>query len=148
MLGDTLATEKSISEIKSVIKQNNMPKSIEEYAFGHMYFWAKDTILAEKHWRQAYHLDPENFDVITNLTWILIRSGINVEEGLELSQENLKKYPDNNFLLWMKGLGLYKSGKYEEALRILKETDDKYMGYLKDLKDDIKEVEQALANHK
>jgi TolB-like protein len=144
--GDTIAAEKSISEIKSVIKKNNYPKSIEEYAFGHMYLWARDTIMAEKHWRLSYNLDPENFDIVTNLIWVLVRAGINVTEGLELSQKCLIKYPDNNFLLWMKGLALYKSGKYEEALAILKETDEKYMGYLKDLKDDLKRAEQAVAN--
>jgi len=43
---------------------------------------------------------------------------INVEEGLELAQKGLKKYPDSRFLLWMKGLALHKSGKHEEALKI------------------------------
>ena len=148
MSGDTTAAERSISEIKSVIKKNNFPKSIEEYAFGHMYLWARDTIMAEKHWRQSYNLDPDYFDVISNLIWVLIRSGINVREGLELAQRNLIKYPDNNFLLWMKGLALYKSGRYEEALVILKDTDEKYMGYLKDLKDDLKKAEQAISNQK
>ena len=146
MSGDTIAAEQSISEIKSVIKKNNYTKSIEEFAFGHMYLWARDTIMAEKLWRQSYNLDSGNFDVVSNLIWVLIRAGINVREGLELSERSLIKYPDNNFLLWMKGLALYKSGRYEEALAILKETDDKYMGYLKDLKDDLKRAEQAVAN--
>jgi TolB-like protein len=149
MSGDTLATRKSITEIRSVLKQNNFPKSVEEYVFGQMYFWAKDTITAEKHWRKSYNLDPENIDNIANLIQALLRSGINVREGLELAQKNLSKYPDNNFFLWMKGLGYYKSGKYQEALVILKEADDNYMGYLKDLKDDIKKAGMAarIAGH-
>jgi hypothetical protein len=46
----------------------------------------------------------------------------------------------------MNGLALHKSGKNEQALKILKEVDANYMGYLKDLKNDIKEVEQSIAN--
>ena len=113
-----------------------------------MYLCAKDTITAEKHWRKAYNLDPENLDRISNLTWVLIRSGINIEEGLELSQKGLKKDPDSDFLLWMKGLALHKLGKHEEALKILKEADEKCIGYNKDLKEDIKEVEQTVASQK
>ena len=148
MAGDTIAAEKSLSEIKSVIKERKLPVSIEEYAIGYMYLWAKDTIMAEKHWRKAYNLDPENPDRISDFIWLLIRSGINVEEGLELSQKSLKKIPDSNFLLWMNGLALHKSGKNAEALKMLKEADEKYMGYLKEFKDDLKEVELAVANQK
>jgi TolB-like protein/Tfp pilus assembly protein PilF len=148
MLKDDVATEKSLSEIRSIVKRYNAPKSIEEYSIGCMYLCAKDTIMAEKHWRKAYTLDPENLDRISNLAWVSIRSGINIEEGLELSQKGLSKDPDSYFLLWMKGLALHKSGKNEEALEILQEANEKYMGYLRDLKDDIKEVEQAVASQK
>jgi TolB-like protein len=148
MLGDTMAAGKSISEIRSMVKRYNSPKSIEEFAIAYMYMSAKDTITAEKHYRKAYNLDPENLARISNLTWVLIRSGINIEEGLELSQKGLKKYPDSDFLLWMKGLALHKLGKNAGALEILKQADGKWMGYNKDLKEDIKEVEQAIANQK
>ena len=148
MLKDTIAAEKSISEIRSLAKKYNASKSIEEYSIGYLYLCAKDTILAEEHFRKAYTLNPENLDFISKLAWVLIRPGINIEEGLELSLKGLKKDPDSYFLLWMKGLALYKTGKHEEALEILKEADEKYMGYLKDLKDDIKEVEQAIPSQK
>ena len=148
MLGDTIAVEKNISEIRSVIKRENAPKSIEEWVIGSMYLSAWDTIRAEEHYRKAYNLDPENLNRINNLTWVLIRSGINIEEGLELSQKGLKKYPDSDFLLWMKGIALHKSGKHEEALEILKKVDEMWIGYNKDLKKDIQEVEKAVANQK
>ena len=148
MLGDTIAADKSICEIRSLVKKYNYPKSVEEYGIGYMYICAKDTIRAEEHYRKAYNLDPENLDRIFNLILVLIRSGINVEEGLELSQKSLKKYPDNNFLLWMNGLALHKSGKHEEAREILEEVDEKFIGYNKDLKKDIKEVEKAISSQK
>jgi TolB-like protein len=148
MLGDSIAAAKSINEIRTIIKKYNQPQSAEEWLIGNMYLYAKDTIRVEKHWRKAYKLDPENLYRISNLTWVLIRSGINIEEGLELSQKGLKKYPDSPFLIYMKGLALHKSGKHEEALRILIEADKKYMSSRIDLKEDIKEVEQAVANQK
>ena len=113
-----------------------------------MYLWAKDTITAVEHYRKAYNLDPENLDRISDLAWLLVRSGINTEEGLELSQKGLKKYPDNSFLLWIKGLALHKSGRHEEALEILKEADERWIGYNKDLKKDINEVERSCCQSK
>ncbi len=148
MLGDTIAAEKSISELRSYVKKHNYPESTEEFAVGYVYLWGKDTIAAEKHWRKAYYLDPENLNRIFNLSVVLIRSGINIKEGLELAEKGLKIDPNRDFLLWMKGLALHKSGKYDEALIILKEADEKGIGYNKELKKDIKEVEQAVASQK
>jgi len=148
MLGDTLAVEKSISEIRSMVKRDNSPESIEEFAVGYAYLCGKDTITAEKHWRKAYNLDPENLDRISNLSWILIRSGINIKEGLELAEKGLKIDPDRQFLLWMKGLALHMSGEHDKALKILKEADEKLIGYNKELKEDIKVVEQIIASQK
>lgn len=48
----------------------------------------------------------------------------------------------------MKGLALHKSGKHEEALIVLKEAEEKSIGYLKELKNDLKEVEQTLVSLK
>lgn len=148
MLGDTLATEKSISEIRTIIKKYNQPEYIEEYYIGRMYLGAYDSIMVEKHWRKAYNLDPENPKMISNMALLLIKSEINIKEGLELSQKGLKLNPNDPMLLWAKGLALHKSGKHEEALEILKDADQKYSGYIKYLKKDLFEVEKAVANKK
>ncbi|MBN2863320.1 MAG: hypothetical protein JXN62_09180 [Bacteroidales bacterium] len=148
MLGDTIAAEESISELRSYLKTHNYSESIEEYAVGYAYLCGKDTITAEKHFRKAYNLDPENLSRISNLSWILIRSGINIEEGLELVERGLKTEPDRESLLTMKGLALHKLGKHEEALIILKEVYEKSTGYNNELEKDIKEVEQTLASLK
>jgi TolB-like protein len=155
MLGDKIALDQSISEIRSEIKKLNAPKSIEEYTFGLMYLWAKDTLMAEEHYKHAYNLDSEILFMTSDLAevimfgWVnFIRSGIIINEGLELAESGFKKYPNSSFFLWMKGLALHKSSKYKEALEMLKDADKKHMGYLKDLEEDMIEAEQAVASQK
>ncbi len=149
MMGDSAAAEKSISElIRWYEPRYTLPESTWEWGIGYLYLWGKDTITAEKHWRKAYNLDPHRLARINNLCWILIRPGINVEEGLQLSQKGLLEFPESKYLLWMKGLALHKSGKHEEALDILKEVDKKYTGYNIELCEDILEAEKAVASLK
>ena len=73
-----------------------------------------------------------------------LRSNINIEESLRLSEYGLEKRPEWNFL-WLKGLSLHKLGRHEEALAILQEVEDKWTdGYNKDLQKDLLEIKQAL----
>ncbi len=148
MLGDTLAAGNNISELRSYLSGNNYSKSFEELAVAYLYLSGKDTITAEKYSRKAYDLEPENTARIYNLSRILIRSGININEGLELAMKGLERAPDDLDLLWMKGLALHKLGKHEEALLILKEVFEKWTGYSNDLENDLKEAEQAVARQK
>ena len=148
MLGDTLAAGNNISELRSFLSGNNYSKSFEELAVAYLYLSGKDTITAEKYSRKAYDLEPENTARIYNLSRILIRSGININEGLELAMKGLERAPDDLDLLWMKGLALHKLGKHEAALLILKEVFEKRTGYSNNLEKDIKEVEQAVARQK
>lgn len=148
MLGDTLAAENNISELRSFLSRNNYTKSFEELAVSYLYLSGKDTITAEKYVRKAYNLDPENTARIYNLSHILIRSGININEGLELALKGLEIVPADLDLLWMKGLALHKLGSHEKALIILKEVFEKRTDYSNNLEKDIKEVEQAVARQK
>jgi TolB-like protein len=148
MLKDTVAVANSISEIRSLANKYKALKSDEEWAIGYMFLWAKDTIRAAEHYRNACNLNPEDLGKINDLTMTLIRAGIDIREGLELCEKGLSMKPDSKFLLWMKGLALHKTGKHEEALKILKDCEEKWLGYNKDLIKDIKAVEQAIASHK
>jgi tetratricopeptide (TPR) repeat protein len=59
---------------------------------------------------------------LNNLTWFLIDKGRNITEGLELADRALILQPDNYLYLDCKGWGLYKQGKYEEALKFLEKS--------------------------
>ncbi len=79
---------------------------------------------AEEYYRQASSLDQENPGIISNLAWFLIDRNRNLQEGLDLIQKALELSPDDFNYLDTKGWGLYKQGKYKEALEILQRSYD------------------------
>jgi Tfp pilus assembly protein PilF len=79
---------------------------------------------AEYYFRQALLLEPEKPDRLNNLSYFLIDKNRNVNEGLELIDSALKSNPDNYNYLYIEGWGLYKQGKYKEAVNILQNSWD------------------------
>jgi tetratricopeptide (TPR) repeat protein len=61
---------------------------------------------------------------LNDLAYFLINSGLNLTEGMELVKKALELSPDNYEFLHTKGWGLYKQGKYKEALDILQKSWD------------------------
>ena len=81
-----------------------------------------------------------------DLSWLLINKDINVKEGTELAQKALDIEPDNWYYLDTRGWGLYKQGRVEEALKVLKDAWEirpiyDHEGYLH-----LQEVEKALTS--
>lgn len=74
---------------------------------------------AETILRETLSLESENPIRINSLAYFLINEERNIKEGLELADIALKLRPDNYNFLHTKGWGLYKQGKYREALEIL-----------------------------
>ena len=77
---------------------------------------------AEEYYREALLLQPGNPDQLNNLAWFLIDKDRNVEEGIELSDKALNLSPDDYLIIDTKGWGLYKQGKYKEALDLLEKA--------------------------
>ena len=146
MQGDSLAIEKALSDLRAVFEKNNASESDRERYTGLMYLFAKDTLMAEKHYRKAYKLDPENLNRIIILARVLIESEINIEEGLALSEKGLNIFSDDWQLLKWKGLAFHKLGKHEEALTILNKADEMTIGYDRLLAGYLQEVEQAISS--
>jgi len=61
---------------------------------------------------------------LNNLAYFLIDKERDVNKGLELADTLLKLNPDNYAYLHTKGWGLYKQGKYNEALEVLQKSWD------------------------
>ncbi len=101
---------------------------------------------AEEHFRNTLELEPDNLYWVYEFSWFLIDNDIDIEEGLALAEKILVLYPEHWPSLDAKGWGMYKQGKYEEALKLLKDAWEirpvySHSGYLH-----IQEVEKAMAN--
>ena len=83
-------------------------------------FWIKQRNI----YRKALSVEPENPVKMNNLAYFLIDKDRNIKEGLELADKALGINPDNYVVLDSKGWGLYKQGKYQEALEILQKSWD------------------------
>jgi tetratricopeptide (TPR) repeat protein len=59
---------------------------------------------------------------INNLALFLIEKDRNINEGMDLIEKALELSPDNYLYSDTKGWGLYKQGKYKEALTILERS--------------------------
>jgi tetratricopeptide (TPR) repeat protein len=144
--GDSLGAEKNINQLKSFARDFNWSESSFEYGLGNLYLWATDSIEAEKHYRNAYNLDSSYRYYMVNLANILINAEININEGMELVEKALIKNPEYIWPIWVKGRGLYKQAKFEEAIVYLRRAEEKWTGFHKGLHADVQECEQVLAN--
>ena len=67
-------------------------------------------------------MEPENPVIINILAYFLIDKDRNINEGMELIEKALKLSPENYNYLHTEGWGLYKQGKYQEALDLLEKS--------------------------
>lgn len=145
--GDKEKANEIIAEYKT-IRQNvlHCTEAMISTGLGVIYSSAGMMDEAEDFYRQSIALEPENLIWTRDFAWFLIDNDINIEEGIQLSDYILGSFPDYWPSLDAKGWGLYKQGRYEEALKLLKDSWDlkpaySHTGYLH-----IKEVEQILAS--
>jgi len=118
--GDTVAANKYFEQYINLTKED--PSSEEFVSIGpaEFYYEAGNLEKAERYLRQELSFLPDNPYRIYKLAWFLIDKDRGIDEGLELIDKALKLRPDLKwYLLDCKGWGLYKKGKYEEALKAL-----------------------------
>ena len=149
MLGDTTSFMNSYAEIEKLFDKYDIAKAVRESVTGDIYYYSKDTLKMEEHYRKAYNLDPGNRSREADLVYALVWCNINAEEGLERTEKILDKYPDISGTSWWKqteGLAQHKLGHNMEALAILEDYYQKYPHYNKELEEQLKEVKEALSN--
>jgi tetratricopeptide (TPR) repeat protein len=100
---------------------------------------------AEAYYRDAIKQDPDNPYWTHEFSWFLIDNEIDIEEGLELAEGILEKLPEYWPSIDAKGWALYKLGRSEEALKLLKDSWDLKFAYSHNGYLHIQEVEKALA---
>jgi len=99
---------------------------------------------AEEYYRETTVMEPGNPNWKNNLSWFLIDNEIDVEEGLELNEQLLERWPVHPALLDTKGWGLYKKGQYVEALAVLNQAWENRATYDHSMYTHLQEAEAAV----
>ena len=122
--GDTVAANHFIEIYSSCSRENLLSEARIVRVVAALYSEAGKLNEAEKYYRQALSLEPENPGMMNSLAYFLIDKDLNVNEGLELIEKVLKSKPESYNYLHTKGWGLYKLGKMPEAQEILQKSWD------------------------
>jgi len=122
--GKTKDANEYIEKYKSVRRDRSASEAAITNSIASIYSESGILDKAEEYFRQALTLEPESPLRMNNLAWFLIDKDQNVNEGLELIDKALKISPEIDYMLDTKGWGLYKQGKYKEALEFLEKSWD------------------------
>ena len=143
--GDTVKADKYIEKLISVLRENAVPEAGIDAELHKMYRQAGNLDKAEEYLRKAISSEPENPQRLNSFAAFLIVNDRKVEEGLELIDKALELSPDNGDYLDTKGMGLFKLGKYNEALKLLEKARDlKKPFYSYEISMHIEEVKKAV----
>ncbi len=117
-------SEGKIEEYKFIRKEQAATDAVITASLASLYWQGQVLDKAEDYFRKALSLEPDNPMRMNNLGWFLIDTDRNIKEGLEINDKALGLSPDNHYYLDCKGWGLYKLGKYNEALVVLQKSWD------------------------
>jgi len=124
--GNTIEANKYIEKYKTIQKIYSTNERVIAVNLDRIYSEAEILDEAEEYYRKALSLPPFDGQPSSKntLAYFLIDKNRNINEGLELVDDALKQRPDRYDYLHTKGWGLYKQGKYQEALEILHKSWD------------------------
>ena len=123
--GNTISANRYTEKLKTIFKDNySTNEAAISWILANVYSEAGIIDQAEIYLREALALEPEDPDIMNFLAYILIDKDRNINEGLEIANKALELSPENYDCLHTKGWGLYKQGRYQEALEILQKSWD------------------------
>jgi tetratricopeptide (TPR) repeat protein len=122
--GKTKDVDDYIVKYKSICKENSASEAEIITNLAGIYSEANILDKTEKYYREALSLEPDSADRLNNLAYFLIDKDKNINEGLVLVDKALELRPEYYLYLYTKGWGLFKQGKYQEALDILQRSWD------------------------
>lgn len=120
--GDTDGASRYIEKYISLRKERSASESVIDINLASIYSQANVLDKAEEYYRKALSLEPENPNRLNNLAWFLIEKDRNINEGLELVEKSLALSPEDYTMYDTKGWGLYKQGKFREALVLIEKA--------------------------
>jgi tetratricopeptide (TPR) repeat protein len=146
--GDTITANTYIKKYISIRRDNSWSEAAIAYNLGELFSLTGNLEKAEEYHRQELSLEPDNPLRIWDLGWFLVNKDRNIDEGLKLIDKALELKPDNYWFLDSKGWGLYKQGKYKEALELLEKSRDLSPFYRHQVYLHIEAAKKAVANQK
>jgi tetratricopeptide (TPR) repeat protein len=147
-LRDTVAANQYIKKYILIQKYNSSSEANISLALGQIYWGAGMLDKAEEYYRKALSLDPENPVRLNALAAFLIEIDRNKNESLNLIDKAIKLSPDNLGYLDTKGWGLYKLGKYKEALELIQKSWDSLPFYVYEVYSHLEAAKKALEKQK
>ena len=122
-LGNTLRRSLKFSEAvnsytKSIsfLNEQNLESWFEYYARGICYERLGNWTLAEKDFRIALKIHPNQPSLLNYFGYSLVEKGIHLDEALQLIKRAVEKQPDDGYITDSLGWALYRLGKYSEAV--------------------------------
>jgi len=145
--GKTKDAEEYIEEYKSIRGTSSWSEAAIKTSQAEIYYEAGIPDKAEEYYQTALSLEPRNPERMNNLAWFLIDKDSDVNKGLELTDKALEMDPENYSYIDTKGWGLYKQGKYIEALEFLEKSWELKPIYDHDLFLHLEEARKAVADN-
>ena len=123
--GNTISANGYTEKLKTIFEGTySTNEAAISWILANVYLEAGIPEQAEIYLGEALGLETENPEIMNFLAYILIDKDRNINEGLELVDKALELSPENYNYLDTKGWGLYKQGRYQEALGTLQKSWD------------------------
>lgn len=143
MMGDSAYLQRCSENLRSLVIEKGYSEWEIELKIGDMHRLANDYRGAVDLYRRSYELNKEDLRSLFRMVYCQLKSDMNIEECLRLSEYLLEKEPENGGFLWAKGSALHKLGRDREALKFLLEANE-YSNHV-EIQRDLEEVERSLA---
>jgi tetratricopeptide (TPR) repeat protein len=122
LTGRVKRADELIKRFEYLCKRLNLSEGDVQASLGNLFVQVDSLDKAEKCFRQALDLQPENVIRLNDIAYFLINKDRNIDEGIKLIDKALEFSPENYVLWSTKGWGLYKQCKYKESSELLEKS--------------------------
>lgn len=143
--GDSLSAKFYLEEIRRTAEKEGWSQSKLISWYAGAYAWAGSLEIAEAYYRESLALSPNDVKLTNEVARFLISNELDITGGMALVSKALQQYPENSALMYSYGMALYKGGRLEESLEILKKSWDLEPYYDPEHYALIKNIEETLA---
>jgi tetratricopeptide (TPR) repeat protein len=148
---DTVRANRYIEKYKNTAKKYSVSEADIAAGIGEIYLSAGIYDRAEYYFRRWLALDPGNPKILYAFAKFLIENKRSLEEVSDIMDKAMASAPsklDYYEYLNTKGWGLYKQGKYKEALEIIQKAWDEASFKLYSIRSHLEEVKKAVGGQK